>query len=70
MRRRGWEYRERVKGGWVPMVPLPPTLKRPKRAKGAEQMVMLGVSLRMTITLEGSGGMSLDVIGALVEWMD
>jgi len=52
------------------MVPLPPTLKRPKRAKGAEQMVMLGVSLRMTITLEGSGGISLDVIGTLVEWMD
>jgi len=57
-------------GGGEPMVPLPPNLKRPKRAKGAEQMVMLGVSLRMTITLEGSGGMSLDVIGALVEWMD
>lgn len=48
------------------MVPLPPTLKRPKRANGAEQMVMFGVSLRMTITLEGSEGMSLDV---MMRWL-
>lgn len=43
-------------------MPLPPTFIRPKRAKGAEQIVMLGVSLRITITLEGSEGVSLDVM--------
>ena len=46
----------------IPIVPLPPTLIRPKRAKGAEQMVMLGEILRITITLAGSEGMSFDVI--------
>lgn len=46
------------------MVPRPPTLIRPKRSKGAEQVVMLGESWRMTITLDGSAGMSLDVMVA------
>ena len=46
----------------IPIVPLPPTLIRPKRAKGAEQIVILGVILRITITLAGSEGMSFDVI--------
>ena len=46
----------------VPIVPRPPTLKRPKRLKGAEQMVTLGLVLRITITSPGFGGMSLDVM--------
>ena len=46
----------------LPIVPRPPTLNRPKRAKGAEQVVMLGVTFRMTITDDGSEGMSLDVM--------
>jgi len=65
-----WGKGPMVKGRRVPIVPLPPTLKRPKRAKGEEQMVMLGVSLRMTITLEGSEGMSFDVMVRLVEAAD
>ncbi len=44
----------------LPMVPRPPALKRPKRAKGAEQVTMLGVTLRMTITSDGLEGASLD----------
>ncbi len=53
----GW----RVEGGvGVPIVPRPPTLKRPKREKGAEQVMMLGVTLRMTITSDGLDGMSFD----------
>jgi len=47
-------------GGLVPIVPRPPTLKRPKREKGAEQVMMLGVTLRMTITSDGLDGMSFD----------
>ena len=44
------------------MVPLPPTLKRPNRRNGVEQVTMLGVTLRITITLAGSYGMSLSVM--------
>lgn len=44
------------------MVPRPPTLNFPKRANGVEQVVMLGVTLRITITLAGSAGTSLDVM--------
>lgn len=43
-------------------MPLPPTLKRPKRLKGAEQIQMLDVTFLMTVTRDGSGGMSLEVI--------
>lgn len=46
----------------IPIVPRPPILKRPKRLKGEEQVVILGVTLRMTITSDGLEGMSLDVI--------
>lgn len=46
-------------------MPRPPTLKRPKRANGAEQVVILGVTLRITITEDGSEGMSFvdDIVG-------
>ena len=44
------------------MVPRPPAFTLPKRLNGAEQVVMLGVTLRITITSEGLGGMSLDVM--------
>lgn len=44
------------------MVPRPPTLRRPNRRKGAEHVVMLGVTCRITITLDGSEGTSLDVM--------
>ena len=54
----GEEWKEQQ----VPMVPRPPTLNRPKRLKGAEQVVMLGVTLRITITDAGSGCTSLEVI--------
>ena len=43
-------------------MPLPPILKRPKRLKGVEQMVILGVTFRITITSDGFVGMSLDVM--------
>ena len=49
------------------MVPRPPILRRPKRANGAEQVVMLGVTLRITITEDGSEGMSLEVIVSLYD---
>ena len=39
-------------------MPRPPIFRRPKRANGAEQVVMLGVTLRITITEDGSDGMS------------
>lgn len=44
------------------MVPLPPILRRPNLRNGAEHVVMLGVIWRVTITLEGSCGISLSVI--------
>ena len=44
------------------MVPRPPTFSLPNRRNGAEHVVMLGVTWRITITLEGSEGMSLDVM--------
>lgn len=46
----------------------PPTLKRPKRLNGREQVVMFGVTFRMTITSEGFEGMSLEVIVNGEEW--
>ena len=49
----------------IPIVPRPPTLKRPKRANGAEHETMLGVIWRITITEDGSEGISLEVIFAL-----
>lgn len=52
------------RGTGLPIVPLPPTLKWPKRLKGWEQMVMLGVTLRMTCTSDGLEGTSLEVIVA------
>ena len=50
---------------YIPIVPRPPILKRPKRANGAEHVMMLGVICRITITEDGSEGMSLEVILAL-----
>ena len=47
------------------MVPRPPTRRRPNRANGAEQVVILGVTLRITITEDGSEGMSLEAITSL-----
>lgn len=44
------------------MVPRPPTLIRPNRLKGAEHVVMFGVTFRITITLDGSVGTSFEVI--------
>lgn len=43
-------------------MPRPPTLNFPNRLNGDEQATMLGVSLRITITLDGSEGMSLEVM--------
>lgn len=43
-------------------MPRPPTLRRPKRMKGAEQVITSGVIWRITMTLDGSEGMSLDVM--------
>ena len=45
-----------------PIVPRPPTLNLPKRVNGAEQVVMLGVIWRITITLDGSWGINFEVI--------
>ena len=44
------------------MVPRPPILNLPNRRNGAEHVVMLGVTRRITITLGGSEGMSLEVM--------
>ena len=53
---------------YLPIVPLPPTLKRPKRLKGAEHVHIFGVTFRITITCEGSCGISFEVIwNCLVE---
>lgn len=43
-------------------MPRPPTLRRPNRMKGAEQVITSGVIWRITMTLDGSEGMSLDVM--------
>lgn len=50
----------------MPIVPRPPMRKMPKRAKGAERVVMFGVMSRMTITAEGLLGTSLDVMASVV----
>lgn len=43
------------------MVPRPPTFILPKRQKGTESVVMtLGTTSRMTMTLAGSDGTSLE----------
>lgn len=60
----GWE-----EGASEPIVPRPPTLNFPKRANGVEQVIMLGVTLRMTMTLDGSAGMSLEVMIVLLSMM-
>lgn len=45
-----------------PIVPRPPTLNLPKRVNGAEQVVMLGVIWRITITFDGSWGINFEAI--------
>ena len=45
------------------MVARPPTLKRPKRAKGAERVIRSGWIWRMDITEEGSVGRSFWMAG-------
>ena len=44
------------------MVPRPPILILPNLRKGAEHVTMLGVTWRITITLDGSWGMSFSVM--------
>ncbi len=51
-------------------MPRPPTLRRPKRMKGAEQVITSGVIWRITMTLDGSEGMSLDVMVDVVDVVD
>lgn len=48
------------------MVPRPPTLMRPNLRKGAEHVVMLGVIWRITIVLDGSDGISLEVMAIVL----
>ena len=48
------------------MVPRPPIFRRPKRRKGAEHVVILGETCRITITLDGSEGISLEVMIVVV----
>ena len=43
----------------LPTVQRPPTSKRPKREKGTDSVVTLGVMSRMTMTSAGLAGMSL-----------
>lgn len=50
----------------VPMVPRPPILRRPKRRKGAEHMVMLGETCLITRTFDGSDGVSFDVMSTVL----
>ena len=47
---------------YLPIVPLPPILKRPNRLKGAEQVTILDVMSRMIVEEEGLAGMSLEVM--------
>ena len=46
----------------IPIVPRPPTWKRPKRENGRDKVVMFGVTSLITITFDGSLGTSLDAI--------
>ncbi len=46
----------------VPMVPRPPTFMRPNRQNGLDNVVMFGVTLRITITSAGLDGTSLEVM--------
>lgn len=41
-------------------MPLPPILAVPNREKGTENVAMLGVTFRMTITSDGFCGMSFE----------
>jgi hypothetical protein len=45
-----------------PSVPLPPNFKSPNREKGTLNVVISGVTLRITITLDGSPGKNFDDI--------
>lgn len=46
----------------LPSVPLPPILKSPNREKGTLNVVISGVTLLITMTLDESPGNSLDDI--------
>ena len=49
--------------GNIPTVPRPPIFILPNRQKGVEKVTMvLGTISRMTMTLDGSEGMSLEVM--------
>ena len=50
-----------MKGG-IPSVARPPTGMKPKRAKGMEKVVMLGVMSRITITSEGFDGVRAGMV--------
>ena len=46
----------------LPTVPRPPTLMWPNLQNGALNMVMFGVTFRITVTFAGSCGTSLELI--------
>ena len=52
-------------GGSIPRVARPPTLTTPKRANGRENVVILGVMSRMTITSDGFGGLRAGMIAVV-----
>lgn len=47
---------------YLPTVPRPPTLRVPKRANGAESVVIFGVIWRITVTADGLAGINLEVM--------
>lgn len=49
-------------GSNIPIVPLPPNLTSPNRENGTLRVVISGVTLRMTITCDGSSGKSFEPI--------
>jgi hypothetical protein len=50
-----------LNASYIPIVPRPPTFILPKRQKGTDNVVMtLGTTSRMTMTLAGSEGTSLE----------
>ena len=51
-------------------VPRPPIFTRPKRRKGVENVLMSGVTERMTITFSGSEGTNLETEEAMAAVFD
>jgi len=48
--------------GYLPTVPLPPIFKMPNLKNGTDNVRISGVTFRITMTLSGCGGTSLEVI--------